>query len=102
VEVYLPTCPACQDIYLRRDPPALPPCDTCRVGLMPENSDAAQVYHLVKRQVRVAPGSGIIIDLDYAAVKAVMDIYGVGDKRDCFDKVARAFHHTLSERQKRE
>jgi len=69
---------------------------------MQENYDAWRVYHLVKRQVRVAPGSGAIIDLDYAAVKAVMDIYKIADQMDCFSKVARAFHHSLAERQKQE
>lgn len=89
-------------MYSRRDPPAEPPCGTCRVDLLDENFEAGQVYHLVKRQVRVAPGSGQIIDLDYAAVKAVMDIYGIEDQQQCFVKVSRAFHHFLGERSRRE
>jgi hypothetical protein len=58
------------------------------------------VYQIVKRQVRVAPGSGEIIDLDYAAVKAVMDIYQVQDQKVVFEKVSRAFHFFLAERQR--
>ncbi len=85
---------------MRRDPPEVPPCTTCRVELEEENIDAGRVYQMSKRQVRIAPGSGQIVDLDYAAVKAVMDIYGVKDQRDCFDKVVRTFHHFLAERQK--
>jgi hypothetical protein len=85
-------------MYAQREPPQDPPCDTCREELSEDNEDAARVYQLVKRQVRVAPGSGEIIDLDYAAVKAIMDILRVKNPRDCFEKVSRAFHHFLSER----
>lgn len=69
---------------------------------MEENADAGRVYHIVKRQVRVAGMTGEIIDLDYAAVKAVMDIYGIEDQQQCFVKVSRAFHHFLGERSRRE
>lgn len=68
--------------------------------LSEENADAARIYHIVKRQVRTAGGSGEIIDLDYTAVKHVMDLYGIADQRTCFEKITRAFHHFLSERQK--
>mgnify|MGYP002865287691 FL=1 len=98
---YAPTCPACRDLYGRRDPPEDPPCDECRVELSEDNADAARIYHIVKRQVRTCGGSGEIIDLDYAAVKAVMDILGIVKQRECFEKVSRAFHHFLAERQQR-
>lgn len=83
-------------------PPEVPPCETCRVESIEENADAEMVYQVSKRQVRVALGSGQVIDLDYASVKAVMDIYGVTDQKTCFSKVAQAFHHFLAERQKME
>jgi hypothetical protein len=70
------------------------------VDLLEENAVAGQVYHATKRQVRVAPGSGEIIDLDYASVKAVMDVFGVADQRSVFEKVTRAFHHFIEERRK--
>jgi len=67
-----------------------------------ENADAELVYQMAKRQVRIAPGSGQIIDLDYSAVKAIMDIFSVPDQRSCFIKVARSFHHMLAKRQSAE
>lgn len=88
-------------MYAERNPPGEPPCDVCRVDISEENVKAARVYHLVKRQVRTAGGSGEIIDLDYAAVKAVMDILGIRDQRTVFERVTRVFHHFLAERQQR-
>ena len=102
MEDYSPTCPGCTEMHARRDPAQLPPCETCRVELIEENADAELVYQMAKRQVRIAPGSGQIIDLDYAAVKAIMDIYEIADQRTCFMKVARAFHHILAERQRKD
>jgi len=88
-------------MYAERTPPGEPPCDVCRVDISEENQESARVYHLVKRQVRTAGGSGEIIDLDYAAVKAVMDILEVQDQRTVFERVTRAFHFFLAERQQR-
>jgi L-cysteine desulfidase len=65
---------------------------------MEVNAEAGRVYHIVKRQVRTAGGSGEIIDLDYAAVKAVMDIYGIADQKTAFEKISQAFHHFLAKR----
>jgi hypothetical protein len=68
---------------------------------MEENYEAAKIYHTCKRQVRTAGGSGEIIDLDYAALKAVMDLYSIADQKTVFEKVSRLFHYMLAERQKR-
>ena len=64
--------------------------------LLDVNADAAMVYQVAKRQVRVAHMSGEVIDLDYAAVKAIMDIYEIKDQKHTFSKVTQAFHHFLS------
>jgi ribosomal protein L37AE/L43A len=93
-------CPGCRDMYAERHPPGEPPCDVCRVVLAEENFDAARIYHICKRQVRTAGGSGEIIDLDYTAVKHVMDLYEVRDQRETFEKITRTFHFFLAERQK--
>ena len=94
-------CPGCRDLYADRVPPQSPPCDECRVELLEENFDAAKIYHLTKRQVRTAGGSGEIVDLDYTAVKHVMDLYEIKDQREVFGKVTRLFHHFLNERRQR-
>ena len=82
-------------------PPQEPPCSECRVELTEDNLEAARIYHITKRQVRTAGGSGEIIDLDYTAVKHVMDLYEIKDQREVFGKVTRLFHHFLSERRQR-
>lgn len=100
-EVEAPSCPACRDLYGRRNPPQEPPCDECKVDLAEENFDAARIYHIVKRQVRTAGGSGEIIDLDHAAVKFVMDIYSIKNQQKTFEKITQTFHHFLAERANR-
>ena len=98
IEEYLPVCPGCIDLYGKRDPPEDPPCEGCREILAEENADAGMIYHVVKRQVRTAGMTGEIVDLDHVALSAVMDIYGVKDRRDVFEKVTRAFRSRLAER----
>lgn len=34
----------------------------------------------------------IPIDLDYNAVKIVMDLYGIEDQLDCFQRVVKVWH----------
>jgi hypothetical protein len=40
----------------------------------------------VRNQLRTS-GMGTPIDLDFAAVDFIMELYGVEDKRECFEKV---------------
>ena len=68
---------------------------------MEENEEAARIYQLCCRQVILAirwdeggPYSEPV-DLNYPAVKVVMDLYGVARQREVFEKVRRAFFHFL-------
>ena len=79
-------------MYGRRRPPAEPPCKTCRVELMEENAEAAQVYMLTRRQV-ITVGPGEPVDISIPAVKIAMDLYGVRDQKACLNRVRRVFHH---------
>lgn len=79
-------------MYGRRSPPAESPCGACRVELMEENAEAAQVYMLTRRQV-VTAGAGEVVDISIAAVKIAMDLYGVRDQKRCLNRVRRLFHH---------
>jgi hypothetical protein len=82
-------------MYQGRTPPANPPCETCRVDLREENEDAMFVYRLVNRQVVTRGMDGDIIDLNFQAVKTVMDLYEIKNQRTCFEKVRRIFFHFL-------
>lgn len=76
-----------------------PPCEDCRVELLDENDEAARVYQVVQSQTvtRFNGQHDEVIDLDFNAVKAIMDLYGVRDQRTCFEKVRRTFFHFLNE-----
>ena len=52
------------------------------------------IYGKCSNQVRVA-GMGDIVGLDYAALKFIMDMYGIRNQRECFEKVNYAFNRIL-------
>ena len=77
-----------------------PPCETCRVDLLPSNSEAANIYFKCRRQI-ITFFNGEVdkeLDLNYVALDVIMDIYGIRDKKECFEKVIRVYHHFLKER----
>jgi hypothetical protein len=88
-------CPTCQVIYAKRNPPEDPPCHQCRVDLMPENEEAANVYMLCKFQV-VTAGMGEVIDINHLAVWEAIDRYKVKDQIRCFELVNTVFHYMLN------
>ena len=91
----LTRCDQCRQMYAERKPPGLPDCGKlCPVEarvLKEENEDAARIYMVARGQVIVAGDQ--VIDLNYVAVKTVMDLYGVERQRECFEKVRRCFQH---------
>ena len=66
------------------------------MDLIEDNRDAAQIYGICKRQVITAGEGNEIIDLNYTAIKIMMDLYGVEKQRECFEKVTKTFHHFLN------
>lgn len=88
-------------MYGKRTPPDEPPCDTCRVDLLEENYEVADVYIMCRNQV-ITAGMGEIIDINLQTVKTVMDLYGVKDQRECMEKVSKTFRHFLSQRKANE
>lgn len=79
-------------MYERREPPDEPPCITCRVDLLDENAETAQVYMLTRRQV-ITVGQGDVADISIPAVKIAMDLYGVREQKNCLNRVRRLFHY---------
>lgn len=93
-------------MYAERMPPDTPNCDElCPVEarvLLEENRDAVKIYQIVRGQVVTAGEAHEIIDLNYQAVKVVMDLYNVKDQRRVFENVCTVFHHFLAkEREER-
>jgi hypothetical protein len=87
-------------MYGNRNPPEKPPCDTCLVELAEENEEAGWIYQLVQGQIvtRFNGEYDVVIDLNYHAVKTVMDLYGVKDQRGVFETVRAVFFHFLRNR----
>ena len=55
------------------------------MDLIEGNHEAAEVYKMSQGQL-ITRGEHVI-DINFQAVKTVMDLYGVESQRDCFDKV---------------
>lgn len=53
--------------------------------LLPENEEAAQIYHLVQDQYIV--GFGGAVALNQVPIHAAMELYEVSDPIGCFEKV---------------
>jgi hypothetical protein len=60
---------------------------------MPENEDAIEVYSQVHSQAIYVGMDGVAVDLNFNAVKFVMDLNGVENQHDCFQKVHKMWHH---------
>lgn len=68
---------------------------------MEENQDAMMIYRLCQNQLVMAPMGGPV-DIDHKAVHEAMRLYGVNDRRGCFQKVLRVAHFVLAKRQEGE
>ena len=96
----LTKCDQCRQQYSERVPPDEPPCNDCWVDLMEENNDAAKIFRIVRGQV-ISLHNGQhdeVIDLNFCALKVVMDWYEIQNQRECFEKVHGTFHHFIRER----
>lgn len=58
-------------------------------NLLPENEEAFLVWSLARNQVVVDMGN--VITLDFNALRFIMDLYDVQDRRRCFEGVMTCF-----------
>ena len=81
-----------------RRPPTTPPCETCWVDLDNANEEAAEIFGLVQGQIITRHNGQYdeIVDLNYPAVKMIIDIYEVKNQLECFEKVKRTFQVMLN------
>ena len=59
--------------------------------LMPENEDIIKVYLAVRGQV--ITGFAGVIDINYLAVKMLMDLYEIKNQKQCFEGVIDLFKY---------
>lgn len=91
-------------MYAKRTPPDKPPCEACRVVLLPENEEAAEVFMMCRGQHITQGEKGIPVDISIVAIKTTMDLMGieVANQRQCLARVRGLWHHINNERQKDE
>ena len=68
-------------------------CSKCLPEVMPENEDAVEVYSRVHGQAIYVGMDAVAVDLDFNAVKFIMDLTGVEKQLDCFNRVCMMWHH---------
>ena len=84
---YGPICGDCKRMYAERNPPGEAPCQSCRVETVEENEDAIRIFFLTQYQVIMGPRGPV--DINHLAVHAAMELYGIIDRRRCFEKVLK-------------
>ena len=90
---YAPTCPACR-VYGNAAKEGEAACLTCRVELMEENEEVANVYQATRGQVRTLGEQ--VIDIDHVALWQYIDRMKISDPIKIFRQVNNVFHHFLS------
>ena len=91
---YAPTCKACIAMYGNRKPPELPPCETCRVEVLPGNQDALNIY-LTTRGQYIMGFSGPVA-INQMAIWELIDRLKVKDPVNVFNRVVRCGQIVLS------
>jgi len=65
-------------------------------SLLEENEDAIFIFGHVRNQAIFGGMDAVPIDLNYQSVQFVMDLYGIKNQKDCFEKVLKAWHHVAA------
>lgn len=91
-----PDCNVCKKMHDKNQ--TIPPCTDCMPELMECNREALIVFPYVKNQVILAGMDGKVVDLDFGSLEFVFNIFNIRDRKDCFLKIHRMFHHFLENR----
>lgn len=93
-----PPCDKCREFFKKK--PKKPICGGFKCGkgkllepLLPENEDVFFIFTQVINQAIFAGMDGVPVDLNFQAVKFIMDLYEIGNQRDCFERVLRVWHN---------
>jgi hypothetical protein len=88
-------CEVCRTLHGNRGTD--PPCETCTPPLDNDrDKEIASLYLLCKNQVILRGAEGEIVDISFSAIKDLLDIYEVRNKKEAFEKILYLFRE-LSE-----
>jgi hypothetical protein len=62
-----------------------PPCEDCRVDLLPENDDAQRIFYIIRYQLIMGPGGPV--DIIHSAVRDAIKDCNIRKPLECFEKV---------------
>ena len=68
---------------------------------MDENKDALDVYLMIQNQLIIAGMNGVILDVDFNAIKFILDLYDIANKKIIFEKVIKVARHFINEDNKK-
>jgi hypothetical protein len=74
-------------MYENRNPPELPPCETCRVDPVEDNKEALKIFFMVRDQYIMTEGGPVAIN--HLAIHEAMRLLKIKDKLKCFNKVCK-------------
>jgi hypothetical protein len=85
-------------MHAERNPPTEPPCEGCLTVLAKENEAVARCYMACRSQVRTRFNGeyDVVTDLDFVAVKVVLDMYEIRNQREALGRIRAAFFHFLN------
>jgi len=80
-------------MHSERNPPTEPPCEGCLTTLAKENEAVARCYRDCRSQVRTRFNGeyDVVTDLDFVAVKVIMDMYNIKNQRETLARIRTAF-----------
>ena len=96
---YAPECKGCRAMYGARNPPGEPPCDTCRVVVLPGNEESLKIYMITRQQYIM--GFGGPIDINHIPVWEMIDRLKVKDPMAVFERVTHCARVIISEQMRK-
>lgn len=97
-------CDQCREVWAERNQRGVdgsPPCDECRVNLKKENEIPAEIYRLVRGQVRFYFNGECskVADIDHNAVWNMIDHYPkrISDPWKVFNRIIHTYHSLKKE-----
>lgn len=71
-------------------------CITCsKPTLLPENAEAYELFQLLRSQYNYVGMDAIPIGINYSIVIDILDLYGVVERVNCFEKIITLVHYDI-------
>ena len=78
-------------MYLDASEPCHPPCEDCYVVLLSVNEYVIYLYGKLRKQI-ILSGMGDIININQNAIRNLLELYEVKNKRKMFDDIIECFN----------